>query len=286
MDQDPPVVYEVLKKLRNELRQIYPPGEIQGISELIFENLLNYSKTDLLLNSNTKISKLIYNQITEIINQLLKNKPIQYILGEAWFYGLKLEVSPEVLIPRQETEELVKWVIDECGSRYLELIDLGTGSGCIAIALALNLPNSKVHAMDISERAVQMAEKNAFVNNADVKFFVGDIFNPLFEKSKKFDIIVSNPPYVTESEKPRIDKNVLHYEPVAALFVPDHNSLIYYKAIAALAREALTPGGRLYLEINESKSEDIEELLIRSKFSQIEIRKDINGKFRMVRAVL
>jgi release factor glutamine methyltransferase len=286
MDQDPPVVYEVLKKLRNELRQIYPPGEIQGISELIFENLLNYSKTDLLLNSNTKISKLIYNQITEIINQLLKNKPIQYILGEAWFYGLKLEVSPEVLIPRQETEELVKWVIDECGSRYLELIDLGTGSGCIAIALALNLPNSKVHAMDISERAVQLAEKNAFVNNADVKFFVGDIFNPLFEKSKKFDIIVSNPPYVTESEKPRIDKNVLHYEPVAALFVPDHNSLIYYKAIAALAREALTPGGRLYLEINESKSEDIEELLIRSKFSQIEIRKDINGKFRMVRAVL
>jgi release factor glutamine methyltransferase len=286
MDQDPPVVHEVLKKLRNELRQIYPPGEIQGISELIFENLLNYSKTDILLNSNTKISNLIYYQIIEIINQLLKNKPIQYILGEAWFYDLKLEVSPDVLIPRQETEELVKWVIEECESRHLQLIDLGTGSGCIAIALALNLPNAKVHAMDISERAIQIAKKNASVNKAEVKFFVDDIFNPLFEKSKKFDIIVSNPPYVTESEKPRIEKNVLHYEPVAALFVPDYNSLMYYKAIAALAREALTTGGRLYLEINESKSEEIEELLIRSKFSQIEIRKDINGKFRMVRAVL
>ncbi|MGF1584556.1 MAG: peptide chain release factor N(5)-glutamine methyltransferase [Bacteroidales bacterium] len=286
MDQDPPVVHEVLKEIRNELKQIYPPGEIQGISELIFENLLNYSKTDILLNSNTKISKLIYNQITEIINQLLKNKPIQYILGEAWFYDIKLEVSPDVLIPRQETEELVKWVIEECGSRYLEMVDLGTGSGCIAIALALNLPNAKVYATDISARAVQLAEKNALVNNADVKFFVDNIFNPLFVKSKKFDIIVSNPPYVTESEKPRIDKNVLHYEPVTALFVPDQNSLLYYKAIAALAREALTPGGRLYLEINESKSEEIEELLIRSNFSQIEIRKDINGKFRMVRAVL
>lgn len=286
MDQDPPVVHEVLKEIRNELKHIYPPGEIQGISELIFENLLNYSKTDILLNSNTKISKLIYNQIIEIINQLLKNKPIQYILGEAWFYDIKLEVSPDVLIPRQETEELVKWVIEECGSRYLELIDLGTGSGCIAVALALNLPNAKVHAMDISARAVKLAEKNALVNNADVKFFVDNIFNPLFVKSKKFDIIVSNPPYVTESEKPRIDKNVLHYEPLTALFVPDLNSLMYYKAIAALAREALTPGGRLYLEINESKSEEIEELLIRSNFSQIEIRKDINGKFRMVRAVL
>jgi release factor glutamine methyltransferase len=286
MDQDPPVVHEVLKKLRNELRQIYPPGEIQGISELIFENLLNYSKTDILLNINTKISKLIYNQITEIINQLLKNKPIQYILGEAWFYGIKLEVSPDVLIPRQETEELVKWIIDDSSHQNQELIDIGTGSGCIAIALALNLPNANVYAIDISERAIQIAKRNASDKNVDVKFFVEDIFNPLFVKSKKFDIIVSNPPYVTESEKPRIEKNVLHYEPLTALFVPDRNSLMYYKAIAALACKALASGGHLYLEINESKSEEIEELLIRSKFSQIDIRKDINGKYRMVRAVL
>jgi release factor glutamine methyltransferase len=286
MDREPPVVHEVLTIIRNELRHIYPPREIQGISELIFENLLNYSKTDLLLNSHTKISNLVYIQINQIINQLLNNKPIQYILGEAWFYDVRLEVSPDVLIPRQETEELVKWIIHEAGNRHLNMLDLGTGSGCIAIALSVNLPDSKVQGMDISERAIQIARKNAQKNKAAVKFFVDDIFNPLFVKSEKFDIIVSNPPYVTESEKPRIEKNVLHYEPLEALFVPDANALKYYKAIAVLAREVLNPGGQLFLEINESKAADIEQLLISSKFKEIEIRKDINGKFRMARAVL
>jgi release factor glutamine methyltransferase len=280
-----PIVNDVIKELRNELSQKYPPREIQAMTGLIFEHVLNYSKTDILLNHNTKISNSAYYQIKQIINQLVKDKPIQYILGEAWFYDLKLEVSPNVLIPRQETEELVKWIIDDAGIQPLEILDIGTGSGCIAIALAMNLPGSKVLATDISERAVRLAEKNAYRNGAVVKFVVEDIFKPAFVKSGKYDIIVSNPPYVTETEKLFTDKNVLLYEPVEALFVPDKHALIYYEAIVSLARDVLVGGGRLFFEINENKPAEIEQLLIRNFFTAIEIRKDINGKFRIVRAV-
>jgi len=286
MNQDPPVIHDALKLIRNELKQIYPPREIQGISELIFEKLLNYTKTDILLNSTTKISNFTYLQIKQIIDQLLHNKPIQYILGEAWFYDIKLEVSPDVLIPRQETEELVRWIVEHAENQPFSVLDIGTGSGCIAIALALNMPASKVQAMDISDKAIQLAIKNAKKHDAEVEFFVDDIFEPLFVKSGKYDILVSNPPYVTESEKLLIEKNVLHYEPVDALFVPDKDALKYYKAIAATAREVLNPGGRIFLEINENKAEEILELLIRYMFKNIEIKKDINGKYRMVKAVL
>jgi release factor glutamine methyltransferase len=286
MDKESPVVHDALKIIRDGLSPNYPPGEIQGITYLIFENLLNYSKTDILLNRNTKLSDSAFLKIKEIIGQLKKNKPIQYILGEAWFYDLKLEVTPDTLIPRQETEELVRWVIDDTGSKTQSLLDIGTGCGCIAIALALNLPYTKVQAIDISEKAIQLARKNAQRTGADVEFIVDDIFSPLFVKSEKYDILVSNPPYVTETEKLLINKNVLHFEPMAALFVPDNQALIFYEAITALAREVLNPGGRLFLEINENKADEIEQLLVRSMFSGIEIRKDINGKFRMAKAVL
>lgn len=286
MDHEIPFVYDAAKMIRNELQHLYPAREIQGFTDLIFEKLLNFSRTDILLNNNTKLSKSAFFQIKEIIDQLRNFKPIQYILGEAWFYELKLEVSPDVLIPRQETEELVKWVIDDAGTGSLSLLDIGTGSGCIAIALAVNLPHLKVHATDISEKAVQLAGRNARVNGADIKFFVDDILAPVHVKSGKYDIIVSNPPYVTESEKPFVARNVLLYEPVAALFVPEGQALRYYEAIAAFAREALNPGGRLFFEINENKSDEIRQLLMRFIFSGVEVRKDINGKFRMVRAAL
>jgi release factor glutamine methyltransferase len=280
-----PIVYDVIKELRHELKQKYPPGEIQAMTELIFEHLLNYSKTDILLKHDTKISNSAYYQIKQIINHLVKDKPIQYILGEAWFYDMKLEVSPDVLIPRQETEELVKWIIDDAGNKSPDILDIGTGSGCIAIALALNLTGSKIYATDISERAILLAGKNAIRNGAIVKFVVEDIFMPEFVKSVKFDIIVSNPPYITEAEKLFTGKNVLLYEPVEALFVPDNHALKFYEAIVSVAREVLVDGGRLFFEINENKSAEIEHLLTRNLFSAIEIRKDINGKFRMARAV-
>ena len=286
MVQETPAVQDAIALIRNELKDQYPPGEIRGFTELIFEHLLNYTKTDILINNNTKLSNSAFFQIKEFINQLRSFKPIQYILGEAWFFDLKLEVSPDVLIPRQETEELVKWVIDATGSNSVKVLDIGTGSGCIGIALALNLPLSEIVATDISEKAISLAERNAQLCGADIKFILEDIFTPVIVKSGKYDIIVSNPPYVTESEKLLTAKNVLHYEPVAALFVPDHQALIYYEAIIALAREVLNPGGRLFFEINESKSAEIEQLLKRHMFSNVELKRDINGKYRMARADL
>lgn len=286
MDQETPTVGNVSSLLRDELRQQYPPEEIQAFTELIFEKLLNFTKTDILLNRDTKLSNSVYFQIKDIIDQLRFHKPIQYILGQAWFYGLKLRVTPEVLIPRQETEELVKWIIDDTKDIPVSILDIGTGSGCIAIALALNIPMATVTATDISEKAIAVASENSAEAGAGIDFVVEDIFNPGIAKSEKFDIIVSNPPYVTESEKRLIDKNVLHFEPVEALFVPDMQALKYYMAIASYARETLKPGGKLYFEINENKAALVEELLTRLMYTGIEVKKDINGKFRMVRAAL
>jgi release factor glutamine methyltransferase len=286
MDQENLTVRHVSSRIRNDLGQLYPAEEIQAITELIFENLLEFSKTDLLLNRDTKLSNSALSQINEIVNQLQLQKPIQYILGEAWFYGIKLRVTPDVLIPRQETEELVKWILDDIKGFPSKILDIGTGSGCIAIALALNIPLSQVTATDISEKAVAVARENAAKADADIDFIVEDIFNPGIVKSQKFDIIVSNPPYVTESEKRLIGKNVLHFEPVEALFVPDMQALKYYFAIASLGREILRPGGKIYFEINENKAAQLEELLAGLLYTDIVIKKDINGKYRMARAVL
>ena len=286
MDQKFPVVHEAIELIKSELKDLYPVREIRGFTELILEHLLGYSKTEILLRYDTKLSNSEIFQINDIIKQLQSYKPIQYILGKACFYGLTLEVSPDVLIPRQETEELVKWIIDDAGTNLVKILDIGTGSGCIAIALAHNLPFSTIIATDVSEKAIHLAKKNARDKGADVKFIAEDIFTPVMVKSEKYDIIVSNPPYVTESEKLLIEKNVLNYEPLPALFVPDNQALIYYEAIAALARKVLNPKGRLFFEINENKAEEIECLLKRQMFANVVLRKDINGKFRMVRAGL
>jgi release factor glutamine methyltransferase len=286
MDHENSNVGGASSMIRNELEHHYPAREIQAFTELIFEHLQGFTKTDILLNKDTKLSNSVIFQIKEIINQLLFHKPIQYILGEAWFYGNKLKVTPDVLIPRQETEELVKWIIDDTKTIPVSLADIGTGSGCIAIALALNLPLSRVTASDISEKAIEMAYLNARNAGAEVHFIVEDIFKPDVLKSKKFDILVSNPPYVTDSEKRLIDNNVLHFEPFQALFVPDIHALKYYEAIASLAGEILNPGGKLFFEINENRAGQIEELLIRLMYSEIELKKDINGKFRMARATM
>ena len=285
MEKEHLTIRGAIALIKNKLQDKYPPGEIRGFTELIFEHFLNYSKTDILINYDTKLSNSLFFQTENIIDQLLRHKPIQYILGEAWFYGLRLKVTPDVLIPRQETEELVRWVTEDPGSGTSEILDIGTGSGCIAIALAVNLPGAHITATDISDDIISIASENALLCGADVNFIKDNIFNSLIEKSEKYDIIVSNPPYVTESEKLLIGKNVLHYEPLSALFVPDNQSLMYYEAITGLAREVLRPGGRLFFEINESKNRETEQLLKRSMFSNVEFKKDINGKYRMVKAV-
>jgi len=213
----------------------------------------------------------------------LKNfEPIQYILGETEFYGLKLAVNPFVLIPRPETEELVQWIIKSQLPENCKILDIGTGSGCIALALKNELKNAEVFGTDISENALVVARQNAIKNNLDVDFFQADILK--WEKIdwKTFDVIVSNPPYIRESEKKLIHPNVINHEPASALFVADSNPLVFYRSIAIFAKKQLSGNGLLFFEINENLGSEMKKMLICFGFSEIEIRKDINRKNRMV----
>lgn len=244
-------------------------------------------------------------QIWEFLLEQLKQEiPIQYLLGKTSFYGLDFNVNPDVLIPRPETEELVDWVIQsqklEVGSHKIRILDIGTGSGCIAISLAKSLKNASVFAIDVSEKALATAHKNAQNNNVEVNFANVDILKindleqlpshhfPLTishsQLPTKFDIIVSNPPYVRELEKQEIRKNVLDNEPHLALFVSDNNALIFYKKIAELAQKNLKPNGGLYFEINQYLGQEMIKLLQKMNFKNIELRKDIYGNDRMIKA--
>ncbi len=219
-----------------------------------------------------------------IIGRLKQSEPYQYILGEVDFYGLKLKVNPSVLIPRQETEELVSWILQSHRDETGVLLDLGTGSGAIAIALKNHCPRWEVNGMDISEEAVKVAIENAKLNGLSVNFFQDDLLQPkaLFEHFE-FDLMVSNPPYVRWSERKYMHSNVLDYEPELALFVEDLNPLIYYRAIVEIANNQLKEGGWLYFEINESLGVEMIELFINSNYRQVEIKNDLNGKRRMIR---
>ena len=283
--------YNFIKK---ELNTLYPDNEIQSFINIIFRHLLDYSKTDII---HTKLSKSISLQIQEIVFQLKKYKPIQYIIGKTGFFDLEFKVSPAVMIPRPETEELVQWIIQETNNNpEVHILDIGTGSGCIAIALAKNLGNSTVDAVDISEKALKIAKQNALDNNVNINFTQLNILNreqhhfinrkprriSIQRGKSKYDIIVSNPPYVLEKDKQLMQQNVLNYEPKIALFVSNTEPLIFYEAIADFAIKHLKKSGKIYLEINEFLSAEIENLLYKKLFSNITIRKDLNGKDRMV----
>ena len=212
-------------------------------------------------------------------------EPIQYILGETEFYGLPFKVTPATLIPRPETEELVDWIIANCNKNPKTLLDIGTGSGCIAIALAKNLPAVKVSAMDISEEALKVASENAIYNKVTVNFSKKDILGTS-TLPQKYDVIISNPPYVRNSEKEMMQKNVLDFEPASALFVEDDNPLLFYSKIAKLAKNYLNPNGFLFFEINEYLSKEVIQLLERESFSEIELKQDFFGKDRMIKCTL
>jgi release factor glutamine methyltransferase len=210
--------------------------------------------------------------------------PIQYIFGYAWFYGLSFEVDRHVLIPRQETEELVHWIINSEPKNPCRIVDLATGSGCIAVSLAMNMKNAAVSACDISSGALAVARKNAGLNKASVEFFSFDLLNDNDTLPGRYQVMVSNPPYVTREEIVLMKKNVLDYEPHMALFVPDHDPLVFYKRVALLARKNLLDGGSLYLEINEKFPDEVSTLLKSAGLYAVEVRKDLNGKFRMIKA--
>ena len=266
---------EKVKEIRGSLSPLYGEGEAKAMTRLIFHSLKGWNATDMIIHEGDEISGYISGKIDEIIKRLENHEPIQYILGEAYFYGMDLKVDRSVLIPRPETEELVDMIVKEWrGRQDLRVLDIGTGSGAIAIALSRNLPFSKVEAIDISKEALSVAEGNARKMKARIAFRNEDVF--VFSPDPdSFDIIVSNPPYIDESEKAAMDRNVLDYEPHTALFVPDDNPLIFYSRIATIASASLVKGGMIYLEINPRHCEEMKALLANEGFTDIEAVKDM-----------
>lgn len=277
------IVLDFKKQFFSELLKLYPKTEIQSFFNILVQYKLNLSRVELALKPSLEfnISDLDFFQ-KALIN--LKNQiPIQYIIGETEFYGLTFKVNNHVLIPRPETEELVDWILrDFNNSENIKILDIGTGSGCIAISLAKNLPNAEVYALDISSKALKIAKKNAEINNVKVQFIKEDIIT-LLKLPKKFDIIVSNPPYVRELEKKQMQKNVLSNEPAIALFVKDDTPLLFYDKISELSKMYLTKNGSLYFEINQYLGTETVNLLKLKGFKNIELKKDLNEVDRMIK---
>lgn len=279
-------IKEYRSQFIQELTPIYDAGEAESFFYLILEEKKQLKRIDLALHPDLDFSKeemVVWNSILE---QLKKEIPIQYLLGKTSFYGLDFEVNESVLIPRPETEELVDWIINTNlqiqKSGNLKILDIGTGSGCIAISLAKNIPNSQVYAIDVSEKALATAKKNAELNTVNVTFINQNILETE-DLKQQFDIIVSNPPYVRNLEKEEIKKNVLDNEPHLALFVEDSDALIFYRKIAELAQKNLSENGQLFFEINQYLGKETIDLLEKMNFKNIELRKDIYGNDRMIK---
>jgi release factor glutamine methyltransferase len=264
------------------ISHLYPEPENRSIIELVLRSLLDCSRVELYQRFDTNLSNSQQIRLGEIVIELEKYKPIQYILGETEFYGLLFIVGPGILIPRHETEELVEWIVNDFKNKNsLKILDIGTGSGCIAVALAKNLATPEIYATDVSDEALEYARQNAALNNCKIYFLRQDIFSIEKIMPENYDIIVSNPPYVPESDKHTMQANVLEYEPRLALFVPDSDPLLFYKRILDLALIAGKPGGKVYFEIYEKYGEKIQELFEMKGFEEISIRKDIHGKNRV-----
>lgn len=294
----------------SELKEVYPKEEILSFYYLLIEDTLKLEKTKVFLEPNLKIIQNDVTFLKKAIQLLKKEQPIQYIIGKTDFFDLTFKVDRNVLIPRPETEELVAWIIEDFRLETLDfshqeskvktepksqtskdqysstILDIGTGSGCIAISLAKNLPTVKVTAIDVSKKALEIAQHNAQLNKVEIDFNEKDILEyKSEEKSKKYDVIVSNPPYVRQLEKVEIKNNVLLNEPHLALFVDDNNPLLFYAKIADFAIDHLKENGKLYFEINQYLADETINLLQQKEFKLIELRKDLFGNKRMLKAI-
>ena len=284
--------------------ELYPSEEVQSFFNLLSEKYLEMSRIEIALKSDKSISKATILKFKEAIQRLKNFEPIQYIIGETEFFGLLFKVDENVLIPRPETEELVTWILEEVKEKRgegkekrkerreergdeFEILDIGTGSGCIAISLASKLSEMNIIALDISKGALEVAKQNAKLNKVKAKFIEADILNSntwnLKFENLEFNCIVSNPPYVRELEKELMEPNVVKHEPATALFVKDNDPLLFYRKIAQFGKKYLTPNGLLFFEINEYLGESMLELLKEEGYSEIEIKKDIFGKDRMIK---
>lgn len=277
-------VLEFKEQFFLELSKLYPETEIQSFFNILIQFKLNLSRVELALQPSLEFNTPDLDFFQKALLDLKKQIPIQYIIGKTEFYGLTFNVNNNVLIPRPETEELVNWILkDHQKSASIKILDIGTGSGCIAISLAKNLPNTEVFALDISSEVIKTAKSNAKINNVVVNFIEADVLT-LSKLTDKFDIIVSNPPYVRELEKEQMQANVLANEPHLALFVKNDNPLLFYDKIANLAKSHLTQKGSLYFEINQYLGEKTIDLLKLNGFKNIELKKDIFEVDRMIKA--
>lgn len=277
-------IKDIQNIFHQKLDAIYAKEEVDSFFYLLIDEFYEITRIQLAIDNKIGIDN--NEAILNALNLLIKEKPIQYILGETGFYGLPFKVNENVLIPRPETEELVAWLLSQENTKgAIRILDIGTGSGCIAISLAKNLPNASVYALDVSSDALQVAKQNAVLNNVKVQFSVVDILNTnAVFKNLKFDVIVSNPPYVREKEKQLMKANVLDNEPHLALFVKDNNPLLFYEAITRFAVDNLTETGVLFFEINEYLGSDMIRLLKNNNFKEIELKQDIFKKDRMIKA--
>lgn len=274
---------QAIRHIKNSLSPLYPEGEIRVFTRLILEKLCNIAPYKQLCYKDIKLSDSQRKEINKCTERLLHYEPIQYILGETTFQGLSFSLSPAVLIPRPETEELTEIIISDHKNATPTILDIGTGSGCIAISLAKKIPHSLVYAIEISDQAISIAKKNALRNNVSITFIQQDIFSPLPENIPiSFDLIVSNPPYVMCKEKKYMQQNVLGFEPYTALFVPDDNPLLFYKRIAELSNARLSDRGSLYLEINPLLSEETASIIRKEGLNNIKIINDLYQKKRFI----
>lgn len=283
----------MLDQFHSALDENYGKEEVNAFFDVLMEHHLNHKRIQLILNPDYAITSEQEQLFLNALEDLKKHVPIQYIIGETEFYGLTFQVNKYTLIPRPETEELVSLIIEDVTSsaveKSLKILDIGTGTGCIPIALAKHLPNANIYALDVSEAALQIAKQNAELNEVTIEFIHDDILNlshtELVTASLTFDIIVSNPPYVRQLEKVEIKPNVLNNEPHLALFVDDENPLQFYKAICEFAQIHLKTGGALYFEINEYLGQEMIQLLEEFTYTSIELKTDIFGKNRMIKGV-
>lgn len=275
---------ELHLKIANMLAPVYSKDECESLGFLLLENIFGLSRTNLLLNTSIDYSDEKDYSLKIKINRLLLNEPIQHIFGVADFYGRKFKVNEHVLVPRQETEELIQLIVKENALNSCKILDIGTGSGCIACSLSLEIENSEVHAIDVSHLALDTAKENSAELKTNVVFTKCNILKEEIPQNA-FDIIVSNPPYVLDSEKSQLHHNVTDFDPHLALFVSDEDPLIFYRVITEKSKNALNSEGKLYFEINEKFGSEVSDLLKGFGYSDVNIHKDLNGKDRFVSGI-
>ncbi len=278
-------IREAQLNLTNQLKEIYDERESEAISDWVMESLTGLRKIDRIIGKNEVLDSETEASLSRVTIELLQHKPVQYIFNQAWFMGMKLYVNESVLIPRPETEELVEWALAETRDQFsnAKILDVGTGSGCIPIALKKELPGAKVYGCDISKGALEVAKRNAELQVADIHLILADFLNEN-ERSQLpvLDIIISNPPYIAFKEKSSIDKHVIEYEPHDALFVPTNNSMVFYQALASFGKQHLAENGIMFLEIHSEKGDIARELFEKEGY-EVELKKDLNGNQRMIK---